>query len=432
MSKYRQFIFKDYAFNVEAKTLELHYGYDDRLHFTEKFTFDFDFVKYDPTVLDRLCQLLFFIAGVSYYKAFLAPEIVVKAGEIDESLATFLSQTYQQGLGEFFYINQLDPYTAINFPVTVNQPLEQLSEANAGEGLLIGIGGGKDSLVTAEVLREAHPNIGTWSLGHRKQLEPLIERMGLRHFYVEREWDKQLLKLNEDGAYNGHVPISAIFAGVGSVVNVLAGFNDHIVSNESSASEPNLKYKGMEINHQYSKSLQFEQSFQGQLERSLQEGPWYHSFLRPLSELHIAKIFGQQYFDKYADVFSSCNRAFTHDSHQMFWCGECPKCAFVFLALTPFVEQSKLEKLFHNKNLLLEPGLEMTYLQLLGIEGDKPLECVGEIKESRTAMRLAQNVYPTLEKYQFDVPEDYNYLAVAEHNLPDYLFSRLQSFLQRG
>jgi hypothetical protein len=111
-----------------------------------------------------------------------------------------------------------------------------------------------------------------------------------------------------------------------------------------------------------------------------------------------------------------------HSSDHIFWDGTCPKCAFVFLALTPFVAREVLESLFSGKNLLLEPNLEGTYKELLGIEGDKPLECVGEIKESRTAMQLAQKKYPELSKYQFDVPNDYDYRALFSHDIPKEIY----------
>jgi hypothetical protein len=242
---------------------------------------------------------------------------------------------------------------------------------------------------------------------------------------VEREWDRALLEHNKQGAYNGHVPFSAILACLGTVVAILSGYRDFVVSNENSSNEPTLSYQGVPINHQYSKSIEFEQDYQEHLARCFGEGLRYYSFLRPLSELRIAELFAKVGFDKYKDVFSSCNRAFTHDSHRMFWCGECPKCAFVFLALTPFVERSNLENLFHGKNLLLDPALEPMYRRLLGIEGDKPLDCVGEIKETRSAMRLAQAIYPELAKYQFDIPETYNYKTLAPHSMPGEIYKVL-------
>jgi hypothetical protein len=295
-----------------------------------------------------------------------------------------------------------------------------------GEGLLVGIGGGKDSLVSVELLRNKVDNLATWSVNHRPQLEPLIQRIGLPHYWVERIFDRTLLEHNADGALNGHVPISAMFACVGAIVAILSGRRDIVVSNEHSANEPTLQYQGVAINHQYSKSQEFEADLQAQLARTLGEKVRYYSLLRPLSELRIAELFARNGFDTYHDVFSSCNRAFTFDQHHMFWDGTCPKCAFVFLALTPFVPRDKLEQLFSGKNLLLEPTLEPLYRQLLGIEGDKPLECVGEIKESRAAMRLTTEIYPGLAaKYQFELPTDYNYKTLASHLIPKNIYNTL-------
>lgn len=427
MSKYQTFVFEDYSFDASTKVLKLHYGMDDSLHFTETYKFDFDYADYDAASLDRAIQSLFFMAGVSYYKAYIPPEIVVKKGQLDADMAAFFSKTYQRGLGEFWYVNKLDPHTPVNFPITTDH-LEP-SSSKKGEGLLVAIGGGKDSLVSIEILRQTQ-SLTTWSLNHRPQLTPLVERIGLPHAWVEREWDPQIQALNQQDALNGHIPISGIFACVGTIVAILSGRQDVVMSNEQSANEPTLHYQGVAVNHQYSKSQEFEQDFQAYLAHTMSDHVAYYSFLRPLSEVHISELFAKIGFDKYKDVFSSCNRAFVHSSNHMSWCGECSKCAFVYMAMAPFIEEEKLNTLWNDKNLLLTPALEPTYRQLLGIEGDKPLDCVGDVKESRAAMRLAQQNYPELtQKYQFEIPEDYDFRALGTHHMPAELFTLLQSEL---
>ena len=416
MSKYQQFIYKSYNFDKTSRLLSLFYGYDAELEFCETYTFDFPFVDYDSEDLDKAIQTLFFIAGVSYYKAYLAPEIRVDEGEIDESIAGFLSRTYQKGLGEFFYVNNLDPKTEITCPTNIAS-IETKDISNLS-GVLIGLGGGKDSLVSVELLKDL-PKVATWSLNHKSQLEPLVAKVGLPHFWVEREWDAQLKTLNAADALNGHIPISAIFSCVGTIVGILSGYKELVVSNESSASEPTLHYQDVAINHQYSKSLDYEKDYQEMLNHLFGSSISYYSLLRPFSELRIAEIFAQKSFDKYLGVFSSCNRAYRHGEHQMFWCGECAKCAFVCLIFTPFVESEKLLSLWEGVNLLLKPELEETYRNLLGIEGDKPLDCVGEVKEARMAMRLSTKTYPELAKYSFDIPENYDYKAWSESSMPE-------------
>ncbi|MGH7142345.1 MAG: endonuclease domain-containing protein [Candidatus Saccharimonadales bacterium] len=428
--KYQQFIFEDYHFDVSSKTLSLDYSFDETLYFHEAYNFNFDFASYNQVALDRVCQSLFLMAGVSYYKAYLAPKIVIKKGQFDDQMVNFFSKTYERGLGEFFFVNKLDPHTPVVFPATTNklEPLPVMTQAL--KGMLIGIGGGKDSLVSVNLLQKSADNLATWSVGHRQQVEPMIKRIGLPHYWVDRSLDSSLFELNSQDALNGHIPISAILAFVGVVVAVLSGHRDVVVSNEQSANEPTLKYQGVAINHQYSKSSEFEQDFQTYLEHLLGQSVRYYSLLRPLSELRIAELFAFHGFDTYHNVFSSCNRAFTQDSDHLFWDGICPKCAFIFLALTPFIKQQELEALFDGQNLLKKAELEPTYRQLLGIEDDKPLECVGEIKESRAAMKLAARVYPELaDKYHFELPVDYDYKALGPHHMPEEVYRQFNQSL---
>ena len=75
-----------------------------------------------------------------------------------------------------------------------------------------------------------------------------------------------------------------------------------VVSNESSADEPTLHYNRVAINHQYSKSSAHEKAYQAHLARIFGDSLRYYSFLRPLSEVHIAEIFAAEGFEKYNEL----------------------------------------------------------------------------------------------------------------------------------
>jgi hypothetical protein len=117
------------------------------------------------------------------------------------------------------------------------------------------------------------------------------------------------------------------------------------MSNEASAGEGNVVYEGVEINHQYSKSVEYERAFAGHLRESVSPDLMAFSLLRPLGELQIARLFADGPMERFAGLYSSCNRNFRHDAHAFAWCGECSKCAFVFLILAPFVAKERLVKL---------------------------------------------------------------------------------------
>lgn len=416
MSDFQTFSFDKYSFDQDTKTLTFKYSIDDEINFVEQYQFDIDIDKnVDSEVLDRACKIAFLVAGVSYYKTYLPPNITYKDIDVDQNLADFLSKTYQKGLGEFFYVNNLDPKTPIVFP---NNSSDVKVLSGNGSGALIGVGGGKDSLVTIERLRDY--DIASWSVRHHsQQLQPLLDVIATKHHSVTRTIDAQLVNKSLANAYNGHVPVSAVFASIGVVLAILTGKKDVVVSNEASANEATLSYKDVEINHQYSKSLEFEKGFQNILNENFGQSIRYFSYLRNLSELQICEIFSQ-YFDKYSGVFSSCNKAFTQDSTKLFWCGECPKCAFIYLGLANYIDEQKLLKLFGGKDLLKDPDLQQTYRMLLGMDGSKPLECVGTIDECRWAMSNIIDKYPEL-KDKFELDNNYDHGFRAEHSIPvDY------------
>ena len=413
----KEFIFKSYYFDQDNKELRLNYSIDNSINFTEKFVFDFPYKEnLNLEALDRAFQGLFFIAGVSYYKTYLPSNIKISAGQLSREDSDFFSRTYTKGLGELFLINKISPIPKISFSFETNSKPEINLDNYFEKGYLVGLGGGKDSIVTAELLRDTGKAY-TWSLNHGAKLAPLVKELGLGHFQVNRIMDPLLVKLNNEGVLNGHIPISAIIAFTGLIVSTLTGISDVVVSNENAANEANTIYEGMEINHQYSKSLTFETDYQHYIKRNFGTKTAFYSSLRPYSEMVISKYFSN-FFDKYKNSFSSCNRAFTSESENIYWCGKCPKCCFTFLILTPYVKRQELETLW-GKNLLLDNSLELTYREMLGISGIKPLDCVGEIAETRYAMKIAQEKYPELlDKFDFDL-NSFTINHTSNHSMPE-------------
>src|SRR5699024_5289493 len=108
------------------------------------------------------------------------------------------------------------------------------------------------------------------------------------------------------------------------------------------------------------------------------------SLLRADRELAICREFAG--LERYHRVFSSCNRNFHLDgARTRRWCGQCPKCHFVFLALAPFMSPQQLTAIF-GANLLADPSQMAGFRALLAIDGAKPFECVGEAGEARAAL----------------------------------------------
>jgi len=235
-----------------------------------------------------------------------------------------------------------------------------------------------------ETLHQHDEPMVLFSVGDFAATKKVTAQALLHRLVVERQLDPQLFELNSQGALNGHIPISGIIAFVLAVSAVLYDFDTAVMSNERSADSPNLTWHGQRINHQYSKSSQFELDAREQFARILPEFR-YFSLLRPYSELHVTSLFAK-YF-AYHPLFNSCNAAFRLNAEQddRRWCLDCPKCRFVFLALAPFLSKVQLLKIF-GTNMFDDPSQIEGFCELVGLEGrDKPFECVGEIEESTAA-----------------------------------------------
>lgn len=204
-----------------------------------------------------------------------------------------------------------------------------------------------------------------------------------------RTIDPNLLELNRMGFLNGHTPFSAIVAFLGYYCAYITGAKNIVLSNEASANEANVD--GMDVNHQYSKSYEFEKDFFDFTKSFFGFDINYFSLLRPFNELQIAKMFAS--YPQYLNVFKSCNAG----SKKNIWCGKCAKCLFVFIMLSPFVEKSKLESAF-GCNMLEKVELAEDFDGLCGFSGVKPFECVGTAKEVNAALEL------TLKKYSGTLP----------------------------
>lgn len=381
------FRFTAYSYDEGQGVLTLSYACDDKYNFTEKISFLGQrevLTESSRKTLNMAFRALHLAAGVSYYKAFLCPKIKVETAPLTYNEAVFFKDFYVKGLGEFSYRNDIEIKPEF-VPEAKNYTPEDVP---LKKGIVVPVGGGKDSALTIELLLKAGYKPRLFAVGEHRAIRDVMEVSGLESIKVKREISPLLFELNQNkNTFNGHVPVTGILSFVMVAASIIYGFDTVVMSNERSANVGNLKSKGREINHQWSKSYEFETSFSNYVKQNISPEFNYFSLLRPFSELEIAKRFAE--LTKYHSVFTSCNMAFKIDENKRIdcWCGVCDKCRFVFLALAPFMEKEKLIAIFGN-NLLDDATEQRGYEELLGLASYKPFECVGEIEESAAAMAL--------------------------------------------
>jgi UDP-N-acetyl-alpha-D-muramoyl-L-alanyl-L-glutamate epimerase len=377
------FVFESYAYDPAGGVLSLRYRFADGPRFEERLIFDFPARPLSPAAavaLDRVFRLVFLVSGVSYYKAMLPPVLRCEAFALDRETANFLQNFYEKGLAEFAFKNRIRLQGHFRFLSDPNPPAAPIA-CDLPRRSCVPVGGGKDSIVTLECLKRAGEPLVLFALGDAEPIAACIAQSGLPFIRVRRQLDPALFRLNEGGALNGHVPITGILSAVALAAAVLYGCDTIAMSNEHSASAPNLATADGEINHQFSKSLEFERRFAEYIAGHISPSLAYFSLLRPFSEIEIARRFAQ--YPEYFPIFRSCNTAFRQMAgrRSRVWCGDCPKCRFVFLALSPFLAKAELIAIFGH-NLLDDATQGPGFAALCGFGEHKPFECVGEVAES--------------------------------------------------
>jgi len=368
---------------------ELVYAFDEGSELIERIRF-----PDAPTLPDERKQafsaalrLLHLVAGISYYKAGIPSRIEIDNGAIDAATASLLEELYRHGLGEFAYRNGLDLRGRIAFPYSLDD-----ARGAPASGLLprtlVPIGGGKDSLVVVEALKAIAADATAVWVGNSPLIAAVAARTGLPTLNISRELSPLLFEYNRMGAYNGHIPVTAINSAILVVAAVLYGFDSIAFANERSASSATLEYEGQQVNHQWSKGWAFEHALAAYVHSHIAADLDYFSLLRPFSELAVTRAFaksGAAYFD----AFSSCNRNFRILGPKPAdrWCGHCPKCHFVFLALAPFCPKPRLLQIF-GRNLLDDESQAPGFDALIEYRDHKPFECVGEAMEARAAFAV--------------------------------------------
>ena len=380
-----------------ALSLAFDFNLDDRYHFCPTLEiparpfFDWD------NITEKQLQALAFQIGmtelVSYWKIACPKRVVVKPFALTESQKAFWKKLYYNGLGEFLYLNSISvseddlmdiesPPLPMSFPRRMCEGMESMGSVRFEERTLVPIGGGKDSVVTLECLRNKMPVIPL-IVNPRGATLNCVKTAGYKEdefIVINRTLDPTMLQLNAEGYLNGHTPFSALLA----FISILVAFGSRskyiALSNENSANESTVP--GTNINHQYSKSIEFESDFRRYVAENLNDEVQYFSFLRPLSELQIASLFAQ--CEAYHPVFRSCNAGSKTDS----WCGKCPKCLFTWIILSPFLSREKLTAIF-GKDLMADASLQPILEELNGTAAVKPFECVGTVEEVRACLKDA-------------------------------------------
>lgn len=390
-SVYPEFCYQSYTHHLEADDIVVHFEYRvNTEHFRSFLRFhqipQDSVYRKKPAVFDSFIFHIGMVELLSYWKAYLSPTIQVECKRVTQAQQEFFEELLMKGMGEFFYRNAIDAWSK---PVATIAGTGTSEASLFSESLptryLVPIGGGKDSALTAALLREHHKEFGVLLLNPHQAAEAVARESGKPVVRLTRVLDPLLLEKNSQGHPNGHTPFSAYIAFASVCAAAIYGYNTVLLSNERSAEEATVISQGQSVNHQYSKTFAFESLFCSYLSANLTTQIRYFSLLRPLYELQIAQKFSHS--PQFHFMIRSCNRG----SNTNVWCGTCPKCVSTYILFFPFLKE-KTAAIF-GKDLFSDPSLFERVQELVDPQQIRPFECVGTREESIVALAMAGNVY---------------------------------------
>ncbi|MBE6160110.1 MAG: hypothetical protein E7157_03590 [Lactobacillales bacterium] len=410
--QYDTFIYEKYEIIDNPDNYEIIYYFSipNLTEFTPKISIDKTNLINENINKDFINYLVFnigMIEVISYVKCTCSKNIIVKAGHLDDEQIKWFKKLYYNGLGEFLYVNNIKVEEDELFTITSLGDKIDFDVTYKGIGNLIPIGGGKDSNVTLELLKDDYENNTCFIINPK---EANVECAKVANYQdksinIKRIIDKRLIDLNNEGYLNGHTPFSAVVAFISYLCAYLSNKEYIVLSNEDSANESTVL--GTNINHQYSKTYEFENDFNNYTKKYFKINIKYFSLLRPLTEFQIGMLFSN--YKKYHKIFKSCNVGSKEKNWN--WCNHCPKCLFVYIILSPFLYKEELVNIF-GKDLYDDESLLDTFKELLGYAETKPFECVGTYEEVRYSVSLL------IDKLQDNLPYLLNYY---KENYPLYL-----------
>lgn len=383
-NKYKEFIYEKYEIIESNNEYEIifHFNIPNLTKFEPKIIIEKTHItnkNIDKEFLEYLIFNIGLVELISYVKCTCSKNIIIKCGYLSVDQKNWFKKLYYNGLGEFLYRNNINIKEEELFNITTEGKNKTFNIDYKGEGNLIPVGGGKDSNVTLELLK--NENNTCFIINPKGANIECANISGFDTITIKRILDKKIIELNKEGFLNGHTPFSSIVAFTSYLCAYLSNKKYIILSNEDSANQSTVL--GTNINHQYSKTYEFENDFNNYTKKYFNIDIKYFSLLRPLTEFQIGMLFSK--IEKYHKVFKSCNLGSKEETWE--WCNHCPKCLFVYTILSPFLYKEKLINIF-GSDLFEDETLLETFQELLGYKETKPWECVGTYEEVRYAVSL--------------------------------------------
>ncbi|NER34912.1 MAG: hypothetical protein F6J93_12975 [Oscillatoria sp. SIO1A7] len=439
---------------IHDRHLEILYSADGFKFSTKVFYHDvsFDSLKkrYSESSIQKVAAHIALFEGMKLCSLFPKYyDISAIADSLAEPVVELFGKIYNGVFAQHLYENNVIDYAG---PEIIYSGSLGESEPAAIEGdgrtVLAGCGGGKDSAVAMKILQEAELPFASMQYSHtvygKADLQHNLISGVIEHVNPVRAHkisiyddfiDYPFLHLYFPGNSGITVPETpvSIFEAIPLMLD--GGYNYLALAHEKSANTGNLFWDslGREVNHQWGKGYEAEKLLKEFVRENLVQNFTYFSILQPIYDYRIFKNMAR--YPELLPKIHSCNI-------KKPWCKKCPKCAYVWLGLMAVFPPELVDAVF-GVNLFDDLDLLPTFRQMVGLTEHTPFECIGEIDESRLAMKacLEKGLSgKALDMFEREVLSNrsidweqlerkYNGLYDTEHSIPEEIFSKIRELL---
>lgn len=369
-----------------------------------------DWDKVPEVILEPTLQALLLVVGINYWSVFTTKNIHIEGFSLTREQANFWNSLYLNGLAEYFYAMKIDFRDLISFPYEDKNIQTKPTRFELPKRALLLNGAGKDSILSAEILKASGVPFDFFTFSPTPAHKRIAKLVGAKIISVKRQRDFWV-----DTA--GEYPSVSTFTFIALLLSELLGYDSILFSNEKSADFGNLEYLGLSVNHQWCKSSEAEKMVNDYIQSFITPDISTHSLLRKYSELEIVKSFVR--YPQYFYNVTSCNNYFHEPrlvqliSRTNYWCNRCPKCVFIFACFSAFLPKKEVVSIF-GADLYTKRRLATQFKRILGVEGFKPFDCVGESEEMILAMHYASlskeyENEPIMELFKKYFPPTYDF-----------------------
>ncbi|MDJ0616671.1 MAG: hypothetical protein QNJ63_07975 [Calothrix sp. MO_192.B10] len=443
---------------IKVDQLTIHEHHLDMIHSADQFKFatkvfyhDVSFSllasKYSSELIDKIAAYIALFEGMKLCSLFPKYyDISLIAESLSKPVLELFAKIYKGVFAQHLYENNVTDYPGAEliYPGVNLGNSKPASISGDNSTILAGCGGGKDSIVALKILQEADIPFASMQYSHT-----VYGKADIQHNLISgvleyvNPINKHKISIYDDfmdypflhlyfpdnsGITVPETPVS-IFESLPIILN--EGYKYLSLAHEKSANTGNLFWEklGKEVNHQWGKGYEAEQELNQFIQENLLSNFTYFSILQPIYDFRIFKN-----LTKYPEVLPkihSCNI-------QKPWCKKCPKCAYVWLGLMAVFEPASVDAVF-GSNLFDDDDLLPIFTEMVGLSEHTPFECIGEIDESRLAMKkclekglsgkaLDMFKNKVLVDSSIDwqqIEQKYNQVYETEHAIPDWIFSKI-------